>query len=55
MIKSVIFKVNLGFYRVTLAKDYYHISNSAFKESFEEKDTFVKEFYSTTGFVQVYS
>ena len=53
MIKSVIFKVKLDFYKKSLAKAYYHISISAIEESFQEKETFVKEFYSTTGFVEV--
>ena len=54
MIKSVYFKINMGFYRKSLAKAYYHIYHFAFENSLEKKETFVKEFYSTKGFVQVY-
>ena len=54
MTKSVIFKLNLGFYKDSLPKAYYQIEKSTFEEGFEVKETFVREFNCTTGFVQGY-
>ena len=53
MTKSVILKVNLGFHKESLPKSLLSHLKFRFEESFEEKETFVKEFYSTTGFVQI--